>query len=71
MCHENLLMEFNDKINLLVGNNGSGKSAIITALAIGLGADARVTNRGKSNKGEFFVIFQKKINQRIFHIFQV
>lgn len=54
MCHANLEMEFNQKINLLVGNNGSGKSAIITALAIGLGADARSTNRGKNTKGECF-----------------
>ncbi|XP_063701676.1 structural maintenance of chromosomes protein 6 isoform X2 [Culicoides brevitarsis] len=51
MCHANLEIVFNEKINLLVGNNGSGKSAIITALAIGLGADARSTNRGKSAKG--------------------
>lgn len=53
MCHENLLTEFNNKIDLLVGSSGSGNSAIIKALMIGLGADARVTNRGKSNKGEF------------------
>lgn len=51
MCHANLEIDFNQKINLLVGNNGSGKSAIITALAIGLGTDARSTNRGKSAKG--------------------
>lgn len=54
MCHANLEMDFNPKINLLVGNNGSGKSAIITALAIGLGADARTTNRGKNAKGECY-----------------
>lgn len=52
MCHANLEMEFNQKINLLVGNNGSGKFTIITALAIELGADARSTNRGTNTKGE-------------------
>lgn len=50
MCHSNLVIEFNQSINLLVGNNGSGKSAILTALAIGLGARASVTARGNSVK---------------------
>lgn len=50
MCHSNLVVDFNQRTNLLVGNNGSGKSAVITALIIGLGAKASTTNRSKSIK---------------------
>lgn len=50
MCHGNLEIEFNRHINLLVGNNGSGKSAILTALAIGLGAKATATQRANGVK---------------------
>ncbi|KAH8313202.1 hypothetical protein KR067_001689 [Drosophila pandora] len=48
MCHSNLLMEFGPNINFLVGNNGSGKSAVITALALGLTSSARATSRASS-----------------------
>ncbi|XP_017114016.1 structural maintenance of chromosomes protein 6 [Drosophila elegans] len=48
MCHSNLFMEFGPNINFLVGNNGSGKSAVITALALGLTSSARATNRASS-----------------------
>ncbi|XP_017036379.1 structural maintenance of chromosomes protein 6 [Drosophila kikkawai] len=48
MCHSNLFMEFGPNINFLVGNNGSGKSAVITALALGLTSSARVTSRASS-----------------------
>ncbi|XP_043653580.1 structural maintenance of chromosomes protein 6 [Drosophila teissieri] len=48
MCHSNLFIEFGPNINFLVGNNGSGKSAVITALALGLTSSARATNRASS-----------------------
>lgn len=57
MCHGNLAIDFNENINLLVGANGSGKSAIITALAVGLGAKATVTNRSQNLKRKWFLLF--------------
>lgn len=45
MCHSNLVIEFNKNVNLLVGNNGSGKSAILTALIVGLGSKSSATSR--------------------------
>lgn len=50
MCHENFEMEFGPRLNFIVGNNGSGKSAILTAITVGLGAKASETNRGNSLK---------------------
>ncbi|XP_014236260.1 structural maintenance of chromosomes protein 6 [Trichogramma pretiosum] len=50
MCHDAMEVKFNDKINFIVGANGSGKSAILTALTVGLGAKAKATNRGPSIK---------------------
>ncbi|XP_028250414.1 structural maintenance of chromosomes protein 6 isoform X2 [Parambassis ranga] len=49
MCHHSLgPCEFGPNVNFIVGNNGSGKSAILTALIVGLGGKATVTNRGVS-----------------------
>lgn len=48
MCHSNMYIEFGPNINFLVGSNGSGKSAVITALALGLAASARSTSRASS-----------------------
>lgn len=45
MCHSNLVIDFNKNVNLLVGNNGSGKSAILTALIVGLGSKSSATSR--------------------------
>ncbi|XP_055849270.1 structural maintenance of chromosomes protein 6 [Episyrphus balteatus] len=50
MCHSNLVVNFSDRVNFLVGNNGSGKSAILAALVLGLGAKASATNRSQSMK---------------------
>ena len=41
MCHEKLDMHFNRRINFINGANGSGKSAILAALQICLGASAK------------------------------
>ncbi|XP_055911411.1 structural maintenance of chromosomes protein 6 isoform X2 [Eupeodes corollae] len=48
MCHSNLVISFSDRVNFLVGNNGSGKSAILAALVLGLGSKASNTNRSQN-----------------------
>ncbi|OBZ83040.1 Structural maintenance of chromosomes protein 6 [Choanephora cucurbitarum] len=48
MCHKYLKIDFGPKINFVVGYNGSGKSAILTAITLALGANASSTNRGKN-----------------------
>ena len=50
MCHAYLEIPLGPLINFVVGRNGSGKSAILTALAICLGGKASSTNRGQSLK---------------------
>ncbi|GCC28180.1 hypothetical protein chiPu_0006608 [Chiloscyllium punctatum] len=50
MCHTFLKVVFGPYFNFVSGNNGSGKSALLTALIIGLGGKATTTNRGHSTK---------------------
>lgn len=50
MCHANFSIEFGPKVNLVMGRNGSGKSAILTAIMIALGGKTSSTNRGSSLK---------------------
>lgn len=50
MCHGNLVVDFSQRINFLVGSNGSGKSAVMAALVIGLGCKASATSRARSLK---------------------
>ncbi|XP_034058633.1 structural maintenance of chromosomes protein 6-like [Gymnodraco acuticeps] len=52
MCHSHLgPFTFGSNVNFVVGNNGSGKSAVLTALIVTLGGNAHATNRGLSLKG--------------------
>ncbi|BEJ01991.1 hypothetical protein CcaverHIS631_0606730 [Cutaneotrichosporon cavernicola] len=50
MCHENLTVTLAEKMNFVVGHNGSGKSAILSGLAVALGAKATITGRGAGLK---------------------
>ena len=50
MCHAKLKVKLGPLINFIIGHNGSGKSAILTALTLCLGGRATVTNRGQNLK---------------------
>lgn len=50
MCHANLELKFGPKLNFIIGHNGSGKSAILTAITVALGGRAVATSRGSSVK---------------------
>ncbi|KAL8663280.1 MAG: hypothetical protein Q9202_004029 [Teloschistes flavicans] len=50
MCHGYLEVALGPLINFIIGHNGSGKSAILTAITICLGGKATATNRGQSLK---------------------
>ncbi|PKS07078.1 hypothetical protein jhhlp_005675 [Lomentospora prolificans] len=50
MCHTRLCVELGPLLNFIVGENGSGKSAVLTAITLCLGAKASSTNRGGSLK---------------------
>ena len=62
MCHGHLEIALGPLINFITGHNGSGKSAILTALTICLGGKASSTNRGQNLKsfikeGEEYVAY--------------
>merc|ERR1719167_641881 len=50
MCHGELDYRPIERLNFLNGANGSGKSAILTAIVFALGGSARMSNRGTANK---------------------
>lgn len=50
MCHRMLQVDLGPLINFIIGHNGSGKSAVLTAITICLGGKATSTNRGQSLK---------------------
>ncbi|KAG5673061.1 hypothetical protein PVAND_003137 [Polypedilum vanderplanki] len=50
MCHSNFEVNLNRCVNVIVGLNGSGKSAILTAISIGLGSRAVATARSTNLK---------------------
>lgn len=48
MCHRHLRVALSSSINFITGNNGSGKSALLTALTVCLGGRAATTQRATS-----------------------
>ncbi|KAI9728451.1 MAG: Structural maintenance of chromosomes protein 6 [Chrysothrix sp. TS-e1954] len=50
MCHEHLEVKLGPNINFIIGHNGSGKSAVLSAITLCLGGKATETNRGGSLK---------------------
>ena len=50
MCHKKLSINLCDNVNFVHGQNGSGKSAILAALQICLGAKANRTHRARNLK---------------------
>ena len=50
MCHSSLSLDLVDRVNFITGQNGSGKSAILTALCVAFGIKARGTQRATSLK---------------------
>ncbi|KAL6639820.1 hypothetical protein ACP70R_022642 [Stipagrostis hirtigluma subsp. patula] len=50
MCHSSLQIDLGDHVNFITGQNGSGKSAILTALCVAFGCRAKTTQRAASLK---------------------
>ena len=50
MCHRYLEVNFGPNMNFITGLNGSGKSAVLTAIMVGLGAKVAATNRARTYK---------------------
>ncbi|KAJ2914708.1 hypothetical protein MD484_g5713, partial [Candolleomyces efflorescens] len=50
MCHKSLNFEFGPQINFIIGHNGSGKSAVLSALTVALGGKTNSTGRGSGLK---------------------
>ncbi|KAJ4482308.1 P-loop containing nucleoside triphosphate hydrolase protein [Lentinula aciculospora] len=50
MCHRFLSFQFGPQINFIIGHNGSGKSAVLSAITIALGGKSNSTGRGSGLK---------------------
>ncbi|PIL22905.1 hypothetical protein GSI_15601 [Ganoderma sinense ZZ0214-1] len=50
MCHKYLTFSLGPQINFIIGHNGSGKSAVLSALTVALGGKATSTGRGSGLK---------------------
>ena len=50
MCHDSFSLDLSDRVNFITGQNGSGKSAFLTALCVAFGIKAKGTQRASSLK---------------------
>ncbi|KII83350.1 hypothetical protein PLICRDRAFT_47231 [Plicaturopsis crispa FD-325 SS-3] len=50
MCHKRCFFKLGDQLNFIIGHNGSGKSAVLSAITIALGGKAADTGRGAGLK---------------------
>ncbi|CAE7095754.1 unnamed protein product [Rhizoctonia solani] len=50
MCHSRTTVPFGPQINFVIGHNGSGKSAVLSGIAIALGGRSASTGRGTGLK---------------------
>ncbi|KAK1222346.1 Structural maintenance of chromosomes protein 6 [Marasmius sp. AFHP31] len=50
MCHKSLSFNFGPNINFIIGHNGSGKSAVLSAITVALGGKTASTGRGSGLK---------------------
>ncbi|KAL1324783.1 structural maintenance of chromosomes protein 6B isoform X2 [Arachis ipaensis] len=64
MCHENFEMEFVNAVNFVLGQNGSGKSAILTALCVAFGSRAKKTDRANHLKD----LIKKGCSNAVIHV---
>ena len=79
MCHGQLTMSFGDQVNFIVGQNGSGKSAILNALQAVFGGNAkstcrqnaqdwiRVATNGRMKHSDVMIILNNLYKDRPFH----
>lgn len=69
MCHSKLHLTLGPLINFIIGHNGSGKSAALTALQLCLGGKATDTNRGQKlsdfiKHGEDYCVLSVRIKNQ-------
>ena len=50
MCHTQFHLDLNENINFIVGQNGSGKSSVLSAIILALGGSSAFTDRGRGQK---------------------
>ncbi|KAF9523412.1 P-loop containing nucleoside triphosphate hydrolase protein [Crepidotus variabilis] len=50
MCHKFLKFTFGPQVNFIIGHNGSGKSAVLSAITVALGGKTASTGRGAGLK---------------------
>eukprot|EP00835_Amoeboradix_gromovi_P000347 NODE_12_length_45166_cov_0.552511.p2 type:complete len:1104 gc:universal NODE_12_length_45166_cov_0.552511:30976-27665(-) len=48
MCHAHFQLDLNQNINFIVGQNGSGKSSVLSAIIIALGGTSAFSDRGRN-----------------------
>ncbi|KAL1245316.1 Structural maintenance of chromosomes protein [Trichinella spiralis] len=63
MCHRDIDLEFGERVNFIIGVNGSGKSALLSAVMVALGCRAVDTSRGSNlsdyvKEGESFAMVE-------------